>query len=158
MNPAPLDFKDDFMKKLKPIIFTAVTTFLLVLLSCKNNYIPDIKTEQKMKQDVPVTSVILSPDETGISLVKGVTRQINAHVEPKNASDQGLSYVSDNATVASVDANGLISTHSVGSANITITASDSVSKTVKLIVTAAPVPVASIEFEEQSANPVEMRW
>jgi len=144
------------MKKLKPIIFTAVTTFLLVLLSCKNNYIPDIKTEQKMKQDVPVTSVILSPDETGISLVKGVTRQINAHVEPKNASDQGLSYVSDNATVASVDANGLISTHSVGSANITITASDSVSKTVKLTVTAAPVPVASIEFEEQSANPVEM--
>ena len=107
------------MKKLKPIIFTAVTTFLLVLLSCKNNYIPDIKTEQKMKQNVPVTSVILSPDETGISLVKGVTRQINAHVD-------------------------------------TITASDSVSKTVKLTVTAAPVPVASIEFEEQSANPVEM--
>ena len=106
---------------------------------------------------IPVTSIVLSPDETGISLVNGDIRQIEAHVLPENATDKKLTYTSDNAEIASVNADGLITANGVGSAHITITAADGVSKTIKVTVTAAHIPVTSIEFNPPlSAQPIEL--
>ena len=100
-----------------------------------------------MKQNVPVTSISLEPDETPISLVNGTHRQITAHVIPKNATNKKLAYTSNDLNIASIDDKGLITANAVGNTNITIKAADGISKTVKLTVTAAPIPVTSIVIE-----------
>ena len=100
-----------------------------------------------MKQNVPVTSISLEPDETTISLVNGTDRQIKAHVIPKTATNKRLAYTSDNTTIASIDDKGLITAKAVGNAHITIKAADGISKTVNLTVTAASIPVRSIVIE-----------
>jgi len=128
------------------IIFLSTLT-VLFFLACNNNYIPDIKTEQKMKQNVPVTSISLEPDETTISLPKGTERQIKAHVIPKNATNKKLTFSLDNEEIASITDEGKITTKAVGNAHITIKAADGISKTVNLTVTPAPVPVTSIVIE-----------
>ena len=132
------------MKKLSIIFLSTLT--VLFFSACNNNYIPDIKTEQK-KQNVPVTSISLEPDETPISLVNGTHRQITAHVIPKNATNKKLAYTSNDLNIASIDDKGLITANAVGNTNITIKAADGISKTVKLTVTAAPIPVTSIVIE-----------
>ena len=133
------------MKKFSIIFLSTLT--VLFFLACNNNYIPDIKTEQKMKQNVPVTSISLEPDETTISLPKGTERQIKAHVIPKNATNKKLTFSLDNEEIASITDEGKITTKAVGNAHITIKAADGISKTVNLTVTPAPVPVTSIVIE-----------
>ena len=108
---------------------------------------------------IPVTGIALPSGETALSLMNGETRQINAHVEPGNATNKGLSYSSDDEMIASVNDEGLITTHNEGTVNITITAVDNpaLSKQVTLTVTKAIVRVTSIEFEDgEPANPVEL--
>ena len=106
---------------------------------------------------IPVRDIALPSNETTISVENGATRQINAHVVPSNATDQRLSYASNKQAIASVTANGMISTHSVGDAIITITAADGISKTVNLTVTAAPIRVTSIEFASPlPVQPIEL--
>ena len=100
-----------------------------------------------MKQNVPVTSISLEPDETTISLPKGTERQIKAHVIPKNATNKKLTFSLDNEEIASITDEGKITTKAVGNAHITIKAADGISKTVNLTVTPAPVPVTSIVVE-----------
>ena len=100
-----------------------------------------------MKQNVPVTSISLEPDETTISLPKGTERQIKAHVIPKNATNKKLTFSLDNEEIASITDEGKITTKAVGNAHITIKAADGISKTVNLTVTPAPVPVTSIVIE-----------
>ena len=133
------------MKKFSIIFLSTLT--VLFFSACNNNYIPDIKTEQKMKQNVPVTSISLEPDETTISLPKGTERQIKAHVIPKNATNKKLTFSLDNEEIASITDEGKITTKAVGNAHITIKAADGISKTVNLTVTPAPVPVTSIVIE-----------
>ena len=132
------------MKKFSIVFLSTLT--VLFFSACNNNYIPDIKTEQK-KQNVPVTSISLEPDETPISLVNGTHRQITVHVIPKNATNKKLAYTSNDLNIASIDDKGLITANAVGNTNITIKAADGISKTVNLTVTADPVPVTSIVIE-----------
>ena len=105
---------------------------------------------------VPVRDISLGPNESPISLVNGGERQIEAHVLPKNASNKKVTFSLDNQEIASITDEGKITAKKVGNANITIKAADGISKTVKLIVTAASIRVTSIEFEEQPADPVEL--
>ena len=106
---------------------------------------------------IPVEDISLSPDQSPISLVSGTTHQLNAQVKPDNATNKQLSYVSNKTDIASVDNTGLITAHKVGTANITITAVGGISKTVEVIVTAAHIPVTSIEFTEQlPEQPIEL--
>ena len=81
------------MKKFSIIFLSTLT--VLFFSACNNNYLPDIKTKQKMKQDVPVTSISLESDATPISLPKGTERQIKAHVIPKNATNKRLAFSLD---------------------------------------------------------------
>ena len=141
------------MKKFSIIFLSTLT--VLFFSACNNNYLPDIKTEQKMKQDVPVTSISLESDATPISLPKGTERQIKAHVIPKNATNKRLAFSLDKEEIAFITDNGKITAKEVGHAVITIRAADGISKTVDLTVTAAPVPVASIEVP--SNLPDELR-
>ena len=144
------------IKKQKLVIFAIFLA--LLFMTCKGNYIQKPKEVLPEKDPVvPVKSISLSPDQSPISLVSGTTHQLHAKVKPDNATNKQLSYISDKIDIASVDNTGLITAHKVGTANITITAVGGISKTIKVIVTAAHVPVTSIEFTEQlPVQPIEL--
>ena len=69
--------------------------------------------------DVSVTGVSLSP--TTLDLLVGNTYQLSARVSPVSATNLGVTFSSSNSAVASVDANGLVTAVSKGSAKITVT-------------------------------------
>ncbi|MBC6720108.1 IdeS/Mac family cysteine endopeptidase [Treponema sp. Marseille-Q4130] len=139
-----------FKNKNKTILFAAIIA--LLFLSCANDL-----SKPDTAAHIPVTGISLEPDESTLSMVNGNTRQINAQVQPENATDKKLTYTSDNEGVASVTAGGLITAKAVGSANITIKASNGISKTINVTVTAAHIPVTSIIFNPPlSAQPIEL--
>jgi len=144
------------IKKQKLIIFASLLA--LLFMTCKGNYTQKPKEVLPEKDPVvPVKSISLSPDQSPISLVSGTTHQLNVQVKPDNATNKQLTYVSNKTDIASVDNTGLITAHKVGTANITITAVGGISKTVKVIVTAAYIPVTSIEFTPQlPEKPIEL--
>lgn len=74
---------------------------------------------------------------SGVTLEVGQTHQIQARVEPEDA-DQTVTYSSENEAVATVDASGLVTAVSEGTANITVSAGD---KSKVCVVTVNPVPV-----------------
>ena len=68
---------------------------------------------------VAVTGVTLSPETATLAI--GATRQLTATVAPANATDKTVTWASNNPTVATVDAAGLVTAHSAGTATITAT-------------------------------------
>jgi len=70
-----------------------------------------------------VTDIYLS-DEV-VELKEGETKQLTASVFPVDADDKGLMWSSGNPDVASVDASGLVTAVSSGTALITVAATDS---------------------------------
>lgn len=99
----------------------------------------------------PVATVSVSPASPSITV--GATQLLSATT--KDASNNVLTgrtvtWSSDNAA-ATVDANGLVTAVSVGSATITAT-SEGKSGTSAVTVTAAPVPVASVTVNPSSAS------
>ena len=106
---------------------------------------------------INVTEISVPSTDENISIVKGRTHRLNATVKPDNATDKTLTYSSDHKDIASVDTNGLITAKKVGSAALTITAADGISKTVNVTVTEAEVAVTDIEFDPPlPAQPIEL--
>ncbi len=71
---------------------------------------------------VAVTGVTVSP--TGLELRPGETAQLTANVEPEGATNQDVSWSTNNAAVATVDNNGLVTAITNGDAIITVTTVD----------------------------------
>lgn len=71
---------------------------------------------------VPVSSVILECDS--MLLGKGQSSEIRASVEPSDATNKALTYSSSDASIASVDANGIVTGIAAGTAEITVKAAD----------------------------------
>lgn len=103
--------------------------------------------DPKSEMPIAVRSIELSPNEDTISVVMGTSRQLNVQVKPENATDRKLSFSSSDEGIASINGAGLITAKAVGNANITINAANNVSKTLKVMVTAAPVAVTGIVFD-----------
>ena len=134
------------MNKLKPVIFAAFVAFLL--LSCNTQHGPS--------KLVNVTSISIPSNKSDILLTAGKTYQLEAKVKPDNATDKRLTYTSSAAGVASVSDTGLITAKSAGSAKITITAANGVSKEINVTVT-APVAVTDIVFDPAlPGNPLSL--
>ena len=96
---------------------------------------------------IAVKSIVLSPDEDTVSLVKGTSRQLKAQVQPENATNKKLTFASSAPAIASINDEGTITAHKLGNAEITIQAANEVSKKLKVIITAAPVAVRDIVFD-----------
>ena len=112
-------------------------------------------TVKVVSSHIPVTGIRLSSSD--ISLMNGDTRQIGAYVVPENATNKKLTYSSDNQTVASVNAEGLITAKGIGSAHITIQAADGITKVITVTVTAVHISVTSIIFDPPlSIEPIEL--
>lgn len=69
-----------------------------------------------------VNSILLNKDSLIMHI--GDTFQLIADVQPENASNPTLNWISNNSSVASVDNNGLITANSGGSALIRVSATD----------------------------------
>lgn len=67
---------------------------------------------------VPVTGVSVSP--TSASIAAGGTSQLTATVSPTNATDKSVTWTSSNTAVATVNASGLVTGVTAGSATITV--------------------------------------
>ena len=72
------------------------------------------------KKAIPVTAVQLS--ETEATLMPGETLKVSVVITPSDATDNNVTWASDNNSVATVDANGLITAGQGGVAYITATA------------------------------------
>ena len=123
------------MKKSKLIIFAVFAA--LFVLSCKNYTLPQTV--------VPVSEISVNSNQTDVSLAIGSSYQLQAKVLPENATDKKITYTSHNPAVASVNEEGVITALSAGSAKITITASNDISKEINVTVTA--VSVTDIVFD-----------
>ena len=118
-------------------IFFAIAGALLLLCGCSS----------ESASDVAVTSVTLSA--TSKTIAVGDTFQLNAIVAPSTAYNKSVSWSSTDASVASVDAGGLVTGVKAGKANIVAAASDGSGKKASCAVTveAAEVPVRSVDIK-----------
>ena len=71
---------------------------------------------------IAVTGVTVSPATTTLSV--GATQQLTPTVLPSNATNKTVSYASNNTGVATVNASGLVTAVSNGTATITVTTAD----------------------------------
>ena len=71
---------------------------------------------------IPVTGVTVTPSV--VTLALGHNRQLTATIAPSDATNQAVTWRSDNAAVASVSASGLVTAHAVGTATISATSVD----------------------------------
>ena len=91
---------------------------------------------------VPVESITASD----IEVEKSRTVEIGATIAPSTATFPTITYVSDDETIATVDAEGVVTGVAVGSTTITITA-DGVTKIINVTVVAPAVLPESITLE-----------
>jgi endoglucanase len=87
--------------------------------------------------NVPVSSVTVSP--TTVNKAAGLNQQLTATVLPSTATNPAVTWSSSNTAVATVNANGLVTTKAAGTATITVTTTDgNKTATSAVTVTAAP--------------------
>ncbi|MGO5288738.1 Ig-like domain-containing protein [Pseudoscardovia suis] len=82
----------------------------------------------------------ISLNQSSLSLDKGATSQLTATITPSNATDKTVTWKSSDGSVASVDANGLVTAKKAGTVTITATSSNGKTATATVTVT---VPVSS---------------
>ena len=97
---------------------------------------------------IHVTSVSL--DKASLELTEGETAQLTATVLPDNATNKNVTWSTSNASIATVDANGLVTAVSAGTAVITVTTEDG-TKTASCTVTVT-VPVTGVTLSQTQAS------
>lgn len=71
---------------------------------------------------IPVKSISLN--KTEIELTEGTSFQLEATIDPENATDKNLTWTTSNKSVATVSENGLVSALKKGTASITVKTKD----------------------------------
>ncbi|MFK0524050.1 polysaccharide lyase family 8 super-sandwich domain-containing protein [Paenibacillus illinoisensis] len=99
---------------------------------------------------IPVNSVTITHPPSQIS--KYDSLQLTANVEPANATDSELSWVSDHPEIVSVTADGTIQALAVGTATVSASTVNGVADSVTLEVV-APQPENPEEYDE-----IRLRW
>lgn len=100
-----------------------------------------------------VSSIMLN--QTSVSLQVGATFTFTADVLPETATNKGISWSSDDAAIASIDENGVVTAHSLGKTTITATADDGSGVTATAAVDVVPTPAESITIDK--TGPIELK-
>lgn len=109
-----------------------------------NNSSPEPKPQEPVTppapQPVKVTSI--TTDKVSLTLEVGQTGKMTANVQPSNADNKGVTFVSSNTSVATVDGNGNITAKGAGSALITAKSNENgnISVSIGVTVNAKPAP------------------
>ncbi|HIT03525.1 MAG TPA: Ig-like domain-containing protein [Candidatus Caccocola faecipullorum] len=83
----------------------------------------------------------VSLDQTELQLTVGEKATLSAAITPENAADKNVTWSSDDAAVATVDENGLVTAHGIGTTTITATTADGgKTATCAVTVSASPQP------------------
>jgi uncharacterized protein YjdB len=99
---------------------------------------------------IPVTGVTL---KSATSLLVGGTEPLTAGIVPANATNQNVTWSSDNTAVATVDAAGLVTAVTAGTANITVSTVDGNFKATCVVTTSyVPIPVTSISLNPSASQ------
>ncbi|WP_175416251.1 Ig-like domain-containing protein [Aggregatimonas sangjinii] len=103
---------------------TAVTqgNAIITATSQENNTLFDTAAISVTMETVDVTGIDIT--QADLSLVEGNTGTLTAVISPTNATNQGVNWTSDNPTVATVNASGMVTALAVGNATITATSQD----------------------------------
>ena len=107
-------------------------------------------TVQAKPAPVSVTGVSL--DKATLELYTGDTATLTATVQPSNATNQNVTWQSDNANVATVEG-GTVTAVGAGETDITVTTEDGgKTATCVVTVTAATVPVTGVTLSQTQAS------
>jgi uncharacterized protein YjdB len=90
--------------------------------------------------NVAVTEITATPTE--ITMITGETAQISYTVAPENATDASVTFTSADETIATVDANGVVTGVTVGETTITIASVSNPEVTTEITVTVTSNPNA----------------
>jgi uncharacterized protein YjdB len=138
------------MKRQIMALLIFATTLCVLIGSCSNK-IPEV---------VSVSGVKL--DKSSMGLAVGESRNLTATVEPKNATDKGVSWESDNDLAAKVDQDGNVTGISKGRAKITVITDDSGHKaTCDVGVVEIPVEKVTLDHDKIELNidnPYQFSW
>lgn len=101
--------------------------------------------------NVPVTGVSVNPAE--LTVLAGNTSQLVANIKPVNATNKGVTWSTNNYSVASVNSStGVITAKNAGTAIITAkTADGGYTSTCRVTVVTTPIAVTGIKLNQNSA-------
>ena len=94
-----------------------------------------------------VTGITL--DQTSVTIGEGETVQLTATVKPNNASNQSITWSSDDDTIASVSDTGLITAKTAGTVTITVKANDESNKSTECSITVKKLATNVNEIEKK---------
>lgn len=101
---------------------------------------------------LPARVTDISLDKNKLTLVPGSTYQINAIITPENAVTKTVYWFSDDSSIASVDANGIITAHKYGTTTIKAISSDGHFEDYCTVTVSSTVPVDGIKLSSTSEN------
>ena len=101
---------------------------------------------------VPVTGVTL-PETAEVS--QGSTTTLTATVAPNDATNKNVTWSSSDETVATVDANGVVTGVSQGTATITVTTEDGSYTATCTVTVTAPIAVTGVTLDQNTASVAE---
>ncbi len=93
------------------------------VISCTSDDNPFVIAKCRVTSMIQVTGVALS--EENVTLYETATKMLIPTIEPKNATNRDVIWSSSDTSVASVDANGVVTAQHQGTAVITCTTKDS---------------------------------
>uniref|UniRef100_UPI0011EFEAAB galactose-binding domain-containing protein n=1 Tax=Pareuzebyella sediminis TaxID=2607998 RepID=UPI0011EFEAAB len=103
---------------------------------------------------VPVTGVAVSP--ATVTVAEGLAQQLTAAITPLDADDATVLWSSDDEAVATVDASGLVTGVSPGTATVTATTNDGgFTSSSSVTVEPAPVPVTGVAVSPATVTVAE---
>ncbi len=107
--------------------------------------------------NIPVTDVTVTP--SAVTVKAGLSAGLTATVIPSNATNQAVSWSTNNPSVATVDANGVVTAITAGMATITVTTADQ-NKTATALITVEPATSFTVYFNKPAGwgNTIRIYW
>lgn len=107
-------------------------------------------TAEVIVKEIAVTKVTLS--ETTATMTIGGELELTATIEPKNATDQRLTWSSSDTGVATVDSNGKVTAKAAGTATITATAASGITAACEITVSDEVIEVTAVSLDRTKAT------
>lgn len=107
-------------------------------------------TAEVIVKEIAVTKVTLS--ETTAKMTIGGELELTATIEPKNATDQRLTWSSSDTGVATVDSNGKVTAKAAGTATITATAASGITAACEITVSDELIEVTAVTLDRTKAT------